>query len=110
MLPITAAWAAGTAYEFVIEDYANELVGRVSLTSVIRGRFQNAYLGYFVRPVGQRARLRDRSSPSRAQLRIHGAQRENAETCEPKAHRSRRVDPFMETAPAKKARLFSAPV
>jgi ribosomal-protein-alanine N-acetyltransferase len=43
-----AAWGAGSAYEFLIESDEGELVGRVALSSVARGPFQNAHLGYFV--------------------------------------------------------------
>lgn len=44
---VSAQRAAGRGYAFGI--FADgELVGRVALTNVIRGAFDNAYLGYFV--------------------------------------------------------------
>ncbi|MCX2738385.1 GNAT family N-acetyltransferase [Pontibacter anaerobius] len=39
----------GTAYTFAVRLYpTHELIGRVSLSNVVRGVFQNAYLGYFM--------------------------------------------------------------
>lgn len=44
------AWAAGTAYAFAILDLtaADRIIGRVALSNVVRGPWQNATLGYWV--------------------------------------------------------------
>lgn len=42
-------WRQDRAYSFVIESSGEpELLGRVSLTNVLRGAFQNAYLSYWI--------------------------------------------------------------
>lgn len=46
------AWSAGTGYAFAIcalePDGSERLVGRIALSNVVRGVWQNATLGYFV--------------------------------------------------------------
>lgn len=44
------AWAAGTAYAFAIlaTDADDRIIGRIALSNVIRGPWQNATLGYWV--------------------------------------------------------------
>lgn len=44
------AWSAGTAYAFAIlaTDADDRIIGRVALSNVIRGPWQNATLGYWV--------------------------------------------------------------
>jgi len=46
----TEAWVHGTGYAFAILDADDEdrLIGRVALSNVVRGVWQNATLGYFV--------------------------------------------------------------
>lgn len=45
----TEAWAAGAGYAFAILDRADDrLIGRVALSNVVRGPWQNATLGYWV--------------------------------------------------------------
>jgi len=42
-------WSSDRAYAFgIFETRSNELVGRVALSNVVRGAWQNATLGYFV--------------------------------------------------------------
>ena len=42
-------WKDGTAYVFVVtlREQGSPIVGRIALTSVVRGPFQNAHLGYW---------------------------------------------------------------
>jgi ribosomal-protein-alanine N-acetyltransferase len=43
------AWTEDRGYAFLIETAAQgELIGRVNLNQVVRGVFQNAYLGYLI--------------------------------------------------------------
>jgi [ribosomal protein S5]-alanine N-acetyltransferase len=44
------SWAAGTAYAFAILDteLQDRLIGRVALSNVVRGPWQNATLGYWI--------------------------------------------------------------
>jgi [ribosomal protein S5]-alanine N-acetyltransferase len=43
------SWSAGTAYAFAILDSERDrLIGRVALSNVVRGPWQNATLGYWV--------------------------------------------------------------
>ena len=43
------SWSAGTAYAFAILDTERDrLIGRVALSNVVRGPWQNATLGYWV--------------------------------------------------------------
>ncbi len=47
----TEAWAAGAGYAFAIVDRlsaADRLIGRIALSNVVRGPWQNATLGYWV--------------------------------------------------------------
>jgi ribosomal-protein-alanine N-acetyltransferase len=46
----TEAWVHGTGYAFAILDVARDdaLIGRIALSNVVRGVWQNATLGYFV--------------------------------------------------------------
>ena len=47
----TEAWAAGAGYAFAIVDRDAEpdrLIGRIALSNVVRGPWQNATLGYWV--------------------------------------------------------------
>ncbi len=46
----TEAWAAGAGYAFAVLDAADDdrLVGRIALSNVVRGPWQNATLGYWV--------------------------------------------------------------
>lgn len=42
-------WREDRAYRFMLEDRASgQLIGRISLAEVVRGVFQNAYLGYWI--------------------------------------------------------------
>jgi [ribosomal protein S5]-alanine N-acetyltransferase len=44
-----AAAAAGTALGYVVEELATgHMLGRVAITGILRGGFQNAYLGYWI--------------------------------------------------------------
>ena len=44
------SWAAGSAYAFAVLDteHADRLIGRVALSNVVRGPWQNATLGYWI--------------------------------------------------------------
>ena len=44
------SWAAGSAYAFAVLDTerADRLIGRVALSNVVRGPWQNATLGYWI--------------------------------------------------------------
>jgi [ribosomal protein S5]-alanine N-acetyltransferase len=44
------AWSAGTAYAFAVLDMddRDRLIGRVALSNVVRGPWQNATLGYWI--------------------------------------------------------------
>jgi [ribosomal protein S5]-alanine N-acetyltransferase len=44
------SWAAGSAYAFAVldTDYDDRLIGRVALSNVVRGPWQNATLGYWI--------------------------------------------------------------
>jgi [ribosomal protein S5]-alanine N-acetyltransferase len=44
------SWAAGNAYAFAVLDVAarNRIIGRVALSNVVRGPWQNATLGYWI--------------------------------------------------------------
>ena len=44
------SWAAGSAYAFAVldTDLADRLIGRVALSNVVRGPWQNATLGYWI--------------------------------------------------------------
>ena len=44
------SWAAGSAYAFAIleTDRGDRLIGRVALSNVVRGPWQNATLGYWI--------------------------------------------------------------
>ena len=44
------AWAAGTAFAFAVlaMDEGDRIIGRVALSNVVRGPWQNATLGYWV--------------------------------------------------------------
>ena len=46
----TEAWAAGAGYAFAVVDrYAEDrLIGRIALSNVVRGPWQNATIGYWV--------------------------------------------------------------
>lgn len=46
----TEAWAAGAGYAFAIVDRQadDRLVGRIALSNIVRGPWQNATLGYWV--------------------------------------------------------------
>lgn len=46
----TEAWAAGAGYAFAILDRYGEdrLIGRIALSNVVRGPWQNATIGYWV--------------------------------------------------------------
>lgn len=45
----TEAWGAGAGYGFAVVDRAEErLIGRIALSNVVRGPWQNATLGYWV--------------------------------------------------------------
>jgi len=43
-------WKNGQAYVLLVTERgdANTIIGRVALTGVLRGAFQNAYLGYWI--------------------------------------------------------------
>ncbi len=44
-----AVWRADRSYVFFVEWKETErLIGRVALTEIVRGAFQNAYLGYWI--------------------------------------------------------------
>jgi ribosomal-protein-alanine N-acetyltransferase len=42
------AWVEDRGYAFLIETPEGELIGRINLNQVVRGVFQNAYLGYLI--------------------------------------------------------------
>ena len=44
------SWAAGSAYAFAVldTDRGDRLIGRVALSNVVRGPWQNATLGYWI--------------------------------------------------------------
>ncbi len=42
------AWTAGMGYAFAILDDPERLVGRVALSNIVRGAWQNATIGYWV--------------------------------------------------------------
>jgi [ribosomal protein S5]-alanine N-acetyltransferase len=44
------SWSAGTAYAFAVldVDMGDRLIGRVALSNVVRGPWQNATLGYWI--------------------------------------------------------------
>ena len=46
----TEAWAAGAGYAFAIadRDHDDRLIGRIALSNVVRGPWQNATMGYWV--------------------------------------------------------------
>jgi len=45
----TEAWAAGAGYAFAVLDRADDrLIGRIALSNVVRGPWQNATLGYWI--------------------------------------------------------------
>lgn len=46
----TEAWAAGAGYALAIVDRTNDdrLIGRIALSNVVRGPWQNATIGYWV--------------------------------------------------------------
>ncbi len=45
----TEAWGAGAGYAFAIVDRSEErLIGRIALSNVVRGPWQNATIGYWV--------------------------------------------------------------
>lgn len=45
----TEAWAAGAGYAFAIVDRGDDrLIGRIALSNVVRGPWQNATIGYWI--------------------------------------------------------------